>query len=407
MDFTQSLSLDTQFILSILATEHTYAMDAASPESSERTRGVSSVLTLERDSEMVDAAFLERAGPCLPDVMRPVECLIGYPEYRKRLHTAMDAVTELESAASHFFQLPRFLEDHDGTILPVSWPPNKYLRLTCAAKLGYREIINALRHEYKVCDSPTEVLGVILSPGQSIYSDVSHPVLLLTMRGTVLVHIRGRPVWNSDYNPDIDCEQLYVAAESLRIFGRDGLSRCDPFYTESGGAPYAMPEDPVLKHITQSMPTSPIVLIKLLSKWQGHCWSINGCPGMLKDRLFMISFVMPSFVREALSQQFDQRFVVIGRVFKSRDDIEDECEMYILVDCGGMIYGYIPDTGRMRRLAISFDQFLRMGTRRMYFNFQVQGTNTQRNLDDPTFIVHASSGFFLLPRQLLSVKRTR
>nr|WEG68844.1 protein U95 [Mastomys natalensis cytomegalovirus 1]WEG68980.1 protein U95 [Mastomys natalensis cytomegalovirus 1]WEG71208.1 protein U95 [Mastomys natalensis cytomegalovirus 1] len=403
--YTDLKNTDLETVLNLLCGEHSYSMETNDVMSSERTRGLAVCPSDKRNPETVDARFMARAGN-MEEVLRPVECMIGYGAYRRTLHLATESANELIRAAERFYSLPFFLADYDGAHLPIAWPENKVLRLTSTKNLGYEIILANLRREYPLCEDPLEALGVIITPGQSIFSDM-HPVLLLSLKGHVLVHMRGRPIWSPDYDPETDGEQLYLVADNLKTFGRDGLSRCDAIYTDGGGVPYAMPEDIPLKEVTSVAPRNSLQIMRILDKWQGHIWCMTGCPGMLKDRLFIVSNDAPSYVKESLKEKYGTKFGLIGRIARCKDDHFSDCEVFILMDAGGTVYAYVPDTCKVRKIAQSFDSFCRIGTRRLYFNFQVPSSNTCREFDDPTFYTQPGSGFFLLSRELISVRRVR
>ncbi|AWV68217.1 M128 protein [Murid betaherpesvirus 1] len=383
--------------------DHSYhCMATSKPEcTSARTRGGVSILE-RRDPASVDDIFMQRVCHDINDVLRPVECLIGFPDYRRILRVAMESATELHGVCALSGQLVKFLEDHDGAMLPLAWPPNRYLRLTSGRKLGYLDEAERLRKDYPVCNGPLEVLGLILAPGQSLYSDL-HPVLMMSLTGVIFLHVRGRPVWNPDYDPDRDAERVFLVAESLQAFGREGLCRCDNVYTEDGGAPYATPEDPVLKNIVFTPHPGGMALYQQICKIKGHSWYINGCPGMLKDRVFVATPDLPPFVRHVNLERFGNRFLPIGRVTRSPE--EPECEMFIMVDAGGAIYGHMLDSGKVRKLAQNFDQFMRIGTRRAYFNFEmVRGDSLNTEYEETSFGTK-NQGFSLLTRDLVTVRK--
>lgn len=405
MDLVGPLYSDEQLVLEVYG-DHNYAVEMNEQSSSERTRGLNRKFNEERNPSTIDECFLNRAGNNIQNVLRPVECLIDYQSYRKTLHLAAASANELTRASARFYALPHFLEEYDGTLFPIAWPKNKCLRLTSEKSLGYSSITSDLKREYPLCDEPLQALGVILSSGQSLYSDI-HPVLIISLKGQLFIHIRGRPVWSSDYDPEVDRDRLYFVAETLQTFAKDGLVRCDAIYTDAGGVPYAMQEDAALKEITSIAPRNAVRLINVLDKWQDHTWFLNGCPGMLKDRMFVISHTMPQYVKQSYKERYGTRFCVIGRVIRSLEDKDTECELYVVIDSSGTIFAYLPDTGIVRRLAQSFDMFLRIGTRSLYFNFEILPYNRRREFEDNTFITQQNSGFFLLSRELLSIRRVR
>ncbi|AFX83436.1 e128 [Murid betaherpesvirus 8] len=401
MDIVGCLYLDLNLALKVLSLDHTYVMETDSG-SSERTRGIRRNPFTERHAVTVDNVLLQRAGNSVQEAVRPVECLIDYDVYKKTLPMATGAALELMCLTSKFHRLNKVLEEHDGMFLSVAWPPNRKLRLTSTDKIGYRPVIEGLHGEYPLHEDPMEVLGVIMSYGQSLYSD-SHIVILISVSGRVFAHVRGRPVWSADYDPSTDGEKLYLIADNLQAFGRDGLSKCEEVYTESGGAPYAMDEDDALRDITSVPSKNTLGFLKKLDVWQEHHWFINGCPGMLKDRIFIISSNAPPYVKQAYRQAFGTKYAIIGRVVRSMEDPETDCEIYVMLDQSGAIFAFLPESNRLRRLAKSFDSFLRIGTRRLYLDFEVTRNKTML-VDAPLFHIRNGSGFLLLCKEFVSLK---
>nr|WEG69807.1 protein U95 [Mastomys natalensis cytomegalovirus 3]WEG69947.1 protein U95 [Mastomys natalensis cytomegalovirus 3]WEG70087.1 protein U95 [Mastomys natalensis cytomegalovirus 3]WEG70227.1 protein U95 [Mastomys natalensis cytomegalovirus 3]WEG70367.1 protein U95 [Mastomys natalensis cytomegalovirus 3] len=401
MELVGTLYSETTVSLEPLSPDHAYAMECVRSESAARTRGSSVSIVAHRDASNIDEIFLQKAGN-ISDVLRPVECLIDYAKYRRRLRSAMEPTTDLNRVLkASFSQLRTFIEDHDGTHVPISWPHDTFIRLTSSTKLSYSTILESIQRDYKVSTNPLEVLGVILSKGQSLYSDM-HPVLIISSDGRLFLHYRGRAMWNCDYDQHTDCEQLYYVAESLPVFIKEGLSRCDCMYTESGGAPYAMPEDGPLKYITSTAYQSGMLLMNNLSRIRNHYWYINGCPGMLKDRIFIVSPDVPEFVQQAQIDKFGNRFATIGRVVRCLEESSGDCEMYILTNSSGVIYGYISDSGKLRKIARNFDQFLRMGTRKAYFDFELPLSENTEEFTEQCMI---KGSFFLMSKNLMSIKR--
>lgn len=401
------------------AHDHSYAARKMEVGSSERTRGLGIPLGAERDAETVDLEFLKRAGPQWQDVIRPVQCLIDYQDHRRTAHLSWEPFLEIADAARQFGGFGRYLDSCDGALIKLAWPVDKSLRLTSTEKLGYRDVLEGLRRDYRVLTRERlEVLGVALSPGQSLYSD-RHPVLLLAESGGVYVHVRASPSWTPGFDPERDGERLYVAAPDLRVLAKEGLVRCDDLYTEAGGAPYAMPEDAAVKDLSRvscsglagscgASSGSPTVrLLRVLETWEGHRWFMNGCPGMMKDRVFVISREVSPYAARLLAENHGPRFRVVGRMCKTPEDPVGDCEFYVLLDADGAVFAYAPETAKIRQLARTFDSFMRVGSRRMHFNFQLVRHDRSSPFDEPTFHPPLGCGFYLLSRELISVRRVR
>lgn len=391
-----------------LSTDHPYAKDKMEIGTSERTRGLNFAESTPRDPVTVDAKFLERSGNQWQEVIRPVECLIDYPEYRKKAALAWEPMIQLLGVGKNFYALPRHLEEADGTLIPLPWPVTKHLRLTSTNMLNYGCILESLKRNYPLLGGEDlEVIGVVLSKGQSLYSSTDHPVVIISRSGIIYVHIRSQPIWTPGYDPEVDEEKLYIVADDLRSFAKEGLVRCDHMYTEEGGAPYAAPEDPKLKELIGIAQCSPYKLMKNLDAIGEQHYFINGCPGMLKDRVFVAPTQVPSYVKRLMADSYGKQFHIIGRVTRSPDDPISDCECFIMIDETGKIYSYTADCSKVRFLAKNLDQFLRMGTRRCYYNFQVFHKERPPVHDEPTFCPPIGCGFFLLSREMITVRRVR
>lgn len=392
----------------VATTDHPYARDNMEVGTSERTRGLNAAPSAPRDPVTVDAKFLERSGNQWQNVIRPVECVMDYQQYRKRAGAAWEPFVQLLGISKNFFALARHLEEVDGTLIPLPWPVTKHLRLTSTNMLNYNGVIESLRKNYPMMGGEDiEVLGVVLSRGESLYSSTTHPVVLISRSGVVYAHIRAQPIWAPDFDPEMDHERLYMIADDLRSFAKEGMVRCDDMYTEDGGAPYSAPEDENLKELIKISRCSPYRFIKNLDAVGEQHYYINGCPGMLKDRVLIAPTEVPSYVKRIIVESYGKSFHILGRVARSPDDPVYDCECFIMIDERGKIYSYIPECSKVRFLARTFDQFLRMGTRRAHYNFQLFHRERPPVYDEPTFRPPIGCGFFLLSREMITVRRVK
>lgn len=390
------------------AVEHPYARDKMDSGTSERTRGLANAPSAPRDAATVDVKFLERSGNHWQDVLRPAECVMDYQEYRKRASAAWEPFLQLLGISKNFFAVARHLEEADGTLIPLPWPVSKHLRLTSTSMLNYSGTIESLRKNYPVLGGEElEAVGVVLSRGQSLYSSTNHPVVLLSVSGIVYVHIRAQPVWCPDFDPETDQERLYMVADDLRSFAKEGLVRCDDMYTEEGGVPYCAPEDDDLRELMKIAKCGPYRFLKNLDAMGERHYFINGCPGMLKDRVFVAPTEVPSYVKRMMAESYGKHFHIIGRVTRSSDDPVYDCECYIMIDERSRVHSYVPECGKVRFLAKNLDQFMRIGTRRAYYNFQLAHREMPPVYDEPTFHPPIGCGFFLLSREMITVRRVR
>lgn len=411
MSWNMASYKEPRFIIDFLdedSFDHSYARSDMEVGTSERTRGFNRARSVARNPTTVDARFLERSGNQCQEVIRPVECMIDYEEYRKRAAQAWEPFIQLFGVSKNFFALTRHLEEADGTLLPVSWPVNKHLRLTSTHMLNYGGTLEMLKRNYpSIGGEDLCVLGVVLSKGQSLYSNTDHPVVLMSRGGSVYVHIRSQPIWTPGYDPEMDEERVYLVSDDLVTFAKEGLVRCDDMYTEEGGAPYAAPEDENLKDLVRCSKCSPYKLIKNLDAMGEQQYYINGCPGMLKDRVFIAPTIVPSYVKRMMCETYGKHFYIVGRVTKSPDDPVSDCECFIMVDDRRKVYAFVPEYSKVRYLARDLDQFLRMGTRRMYFNFQLAHKDRPPVHDEPTFRPPIGCGFALLSREMITARRVR
>lgn len=389
-------------------TEHTYSRDTMDVESSERTRGLNTPVSAERDAATVDAVFLERSGNQWQDVLRPAECLIDHQEYRKKTAAAWEPFIELLGVSKNFFALCRHLNEVDGKLVPLPWPVRKHLRLTSTSTLNYYGTLESLKRNYPMLGGEDlEVLGVALSKGQSLYSSPEHPVVLISRSGVLYCHIRAQPIWTPGYDPDANRERVFMVADDLRTFAKEGLVRCDEIYTEEGEVPYAAPVDKHLKELIRASRYGAYSFHKGLEGRHEHYFYLNGCPGMLKDRVFTIPTYVPLYVKRLLSETYGKQFYVLGRITRSPDDFPCDSECFILLGSNNKIYSYMPESSKLRMIANNFEHFMRIGTRRAYFNFEVYHKDYPPINDEPTFAPPVGCGFSMLSRELLTVKRTR
>lgn len=391
------------------ATEHSYFRNAMDTGTSERTRGLPFPTSAERDAATVDAPFMERSGNQWQDVLRPVECMMDYQEYRKRAGAAWEPFVQLLGISKNFYALPRHLEEADGTLISLPWPVTKHLRLTSTSRLDYHGTLERLRRDYPMIGrEDLEVLGVVLSKGQSLYSSTNHPVVLISRSGIVYCHIRPEPIWTPGYDPDMNQEKVFVVADDLRVFAKEGLARCDEMYTEEGEAPYAAPEDKHLRELIRISRHGPHRFFRDVTATEEQMFYLNGCPGMLKDRMFVTPTYVPTYVKRLMAETYGGRFHILGRVTRSSEDLPCECECFIMIGSdNSKIYSYVPESSKIRMVAKDFDQFMRMGTRRAYFNFQLFHKDHPPVHDEPTFSPPLGCGFFLLSRELITVRRTK
>lgn len=368
--------------------DHGYAI-SADAVGSRRTEALHATLSCVRETvdedlrrSTVDERFLWRASTARENVvLRPARCVIGYAEYRSRLRRSSVEMMDLHHCLLSKTRLTTYLRRRHGTFITLSWPVHKYLQIVDDRMMRYDSVIDRLRQTYPLCDDWLLPVGVIVGSGETFYSDYNHPVLLVTGRRYVLLHVREEPSWL--LSGGASRERLYVAADSVWTLARDGLSRCDWCYTEAGGAPYATVADEALRDLV-SAKTRRDILPALKNKWRRHRWMINGCPGALHDRVFRLRDEdAPTYILDHLKELYGDAFYLLGYILRDKEPAVD-CELFVLVDEELRVFVYAPEPEKIRYVAETLDTFFRIGTRRFYLNYELYPRGRFGIWDEPT-----------------------
>ncbi|ANC96521.1 U95 protein [macacine betaherpesvirus 9] len=240
--------------------------------------------------------------------------------------------------------------------LILSWPVKHRIYIMPDVSKNYN--VEFVRSLFPVPDGWIIVLGVVGTeePMAKIYNIV----VLLCENGWVLVH-----------KNDTEEHKLYLAASNLKEFVEEGLSRCDCIFYEKS-VPYGIVIEGKLKQLMENFDSLQNV-IKCRKYLHGFMWAFNGAPGRLSDRV--LHTCVPGFHNavplDTVIKFNDKPLYFFGYVTTTKQQSDLDANVLVAVDEDLIIYGYHPMSQKTWFLTKTFFAFLKMGTRKIYYDYEI------------------------------------
>lgn len=362
--------------------DHVYARpEATETKTATRERAYVAPIAATRPSRsypwMVRRAAqrLEVRGP-----FRPATFLSYYREYRKRVERSEEELWELKFHCLREEKIKEYTEKNDGRDILLSWPINKKICVMSFQRFNYMSIANQIAMRYSRQIRWAIPIGVVASTNGTPYSEYDLPVLVVDDKERVFLYVKRMPWLPSDEPParktgvpnDVS---LYLAARSVTVLITEGLSHCDWCYSEEGGAPYGTTPDAALYALVSAKKSRPR-LVWLKRRYGGHVWNITDMPGADGDRYFHLeNGDTPPSIAAYLKNVYGTEFTVLGYVTNWENDEANCSNVFILINDNCEVFTYLRAELSVVWLAKNVDAFFRMGTRRMYYNFELGKDN--------------------------------
>ena len=289
-------------------------------------------------------------------VPRPASVFIFGRCRKKMLRESVKSFMHLSKLQYTKESLEAYVLRNCNKFLDLSWPIRHKIYIMPDVSRNYN--IEEVKNLFPVPEGWMVTLGFVGTeePVTKIYN-IS---VFLCENGWVMIHK------NDKVEPE-----LYLAASNLNELIEDGLARCDCIY-EKRSVPYGIVMEGKLRQFMDNFGSLQSVLAyrKYL---HGFLWAFNGTPGRLADRVFhtCVPGVHNALPLDAVIKHENNPLYFIGYVttFKQQNDFN--ANVFIAVDGNLSIYGYHLISQKTWFLAKTFSTFLKMGTRKMYYDYEI------------------------------------